>query len=89
MTDIVERLRDYATNGSRPWPGIADTFTEAADTIERLQRELAEARAQEREACAKLVESLKPCGCGYKHGPCLADGPYDHAAEAIRERAGP
>lgn len=38
--DIVERLRDYAENGSRPWIGIADTFRAAADEIERLRREL-------------------------------------------------
>ena len=39
MTDIVERLRDYAQNGNRPslWP---PTMREAADEIKRLREAL-------------------------------------------------
>ncbi|MGE4307332.1 MAG: hypothetical protein AB7E24_25270 [Novosphingobium sp.] len=39
MSDLVERLRDYAEHGSLPWVGIADTFSAAAARIEQLEAE--------------------------------------------------
>lgn len=45
MSDIVERLRDYAANGSRPWLGIEATFTESAETIFSLRKEVEDAKA--------------------------------------------
>ncbi|MGB3844265.1 MAG: hypothetical protein WA940_00210 [Sphingopyxis sp.] len=39
--DLIERLRDYAENGSRPWIGIEAVFTEAADEITRLRATVA------------------------------------------------
>lgn len=68
MTDIVSRLRDYAANGSRPWLGIADTFNEAADAIERLQAELADLDGR----CVRLLQAgrllqANMLGCAQDH----------------------
>ncbi len=60
MTDIVERLRDYAVNGDRPtiWPRqiTTKTMSEAAAEIERLRERYDFQVAANRslvEACAK------------------------------------
>lgn len=42
MSDIVERLRDYAATGSRPWLGISDVFAESADTITAMRSLIAD-----------------------------------------------
>lgn len=42
QADIVERLRDYSANGSRPWLGIEAVFTEAANEIASLRARVAE-----------------------------------------------
>ena len=44
---IVERLRDYAANGCRPWIGIEAVFQEAATAIEQARTERDEAVARE------------------------------------------
>jgi len=67
MTDgLVKRLRfalrDWKADDRFHFPSVnAATIKEAADRIERLQAELAKARAQERDAIAAgYLASLRP-----------------------------
>ena len=59
MTDIVERLRGKGVGGAVAWVAKAtDLCIEAADEIERLNRELDSLRA-ERDALARDNEQLR------------------------------
>lgn len=58
MDDLVERLRICQEYGifTASMMDKAASYGEAADAIEQLQRQLAEAVANEREACARIMD---------------------------------
>lgn len=71
MTDLIERLRDYAANGSRSWLGIETVFTEAADEIASLR---ARVEALEGMLVAEREDNLWNA---YNAGH-VRDGKWDH-----------
>lgn len=81
MDDLVERLRAIGEEEMYQAPATTKaTIDEAADHIEQLQRQLADAVANEREACAKVAEDLLAPWDGAYNMACR------HIAAAIRER---
>lgn len=70
MSDIAERLRVLASLRPRDRgnDAVDDIMSEAADEIDRLNRELAEARVKELEEAAKVARTwLEDWGCDLQH----------------------
>lgn len=89
--DVVERLRKtkdewpFTEGGTDGWVPLCQ---DAADEIERLRKALASERAAEREACAKVAETVTDvivespiAGYARPHEPTKR-----HIAQAIRNR---
>jgi len=59
MSDLVKRLRAVDHMNVEECFLDSHLYAKAADAIEQLQRQLAEAVANEREACAKVADGFR------------------------------
>ena len=89
MSDLVDRLRRNSGWRDERFQCVTDPalLAEAANRIEELERQLAEAVLAEREACAKVAEDER---VDYAATEDPTDLSYniacEHIAAAIRER---